>query len=53
MYLQQVFIQNFRCLRELTASFTPGLNVLAGENNVGKTAFLDAIRAALGPASTT
>ena len=53
MYLAQVFIQNFRCLRELTASLTPGLNVLAGENNIGKTAFLDAIRAALGPAATT
>ena len=53
MYLQRVSIQNFRCLRALTATLTPGLNVLAGENNVGKTAFLDAIRAALGPASTT
>jgi len=53
MYLRQVFIQNFRCLRELTVSLTPGLNVIAGENNTGKTAFLDAIRAALGPAAAT
>jgi putative ATP-dependent endonuclease of OLD family len=53
MYLQRVSILNFRCLREITASLTPGLNVLAGENNIGKTAFLDAIRAALGPAAAT
>lgn len=53
MYLKQVFVQNFRCLRELTVSLTAGLNVLAGENNIGKTALLDAIRAALGPASST
>ncbi|HXT41548.1 MAG TPA: AAA family ATPase [Candidatus Angelobacter sp.] len=53
MYLSQVLIQNFRCLRELNATLSPGLNVLVGENNVGKTAFLDAIRAALGPAAAT
>ncbi len=53
MYLSQVLIQNFRCLRELNATLSPGLNVLVGENNVGKTAFLDAIRVALGPAAAT
>lgn len=30
-----------------------GLNVIVGENNSGKTAFLDAIRVALGPAAAT
>ncbi|MEY2485633.1 MAG: putative ATP-dependent endonuclease of the family [Verrucomicrobiota bacterium] len=53
MYLKQVFVQNFRCLRELTVSMTAGLNVVVGENNIGKTALLDAIRAALGSASST
>ena len=53
MYLQKVIIQNFRCLRELSVTLAPGLNVIVGENNSGKTAFLDAIRAALGPAAAT
>jgi putative ATP-dependent endonuclease of OLD family len=53
MYLQQIRIRNFRCLRELEVTLSAGLNVIVGENNVGKTAFLDAIRAALGPAAST
>ncbi len=53
MHLQQVKVSNFRCLRKLTVSLAPGLNVLVGENNIGKTALLDAIRAALGPAAST
>lgn len=53
MFLQKVIIQNFRCLRELSVTLAPGLNVIVGENNSGKTAFLDAIRAALGPAAAT
>ncbi len=53
MHLKHVTVHNFRCLREVTVSLTPGLNVLVGENNIGKTALVDAIRAALGPTSTT
>lgn len=53
MYLQIVHVKNYRCLRDITVSFSPGLNVIAGENNTGKTALLDAIRAALGPAAAT
>ncbi len=53
MYLHKVLIQNFRCLLDFSVTLAPGLNVIVGENNSGKTAFLDAIRAALGPASAT
>jgi putative ATP-dependent endonuclease of OLD family len=48
MYLGQVRVRNFRNLHDLTVGFDDGLNVLVGENNIGKTNLLDAIRAALG-----
>ncbi len=53
MYLQQITVKNFRCLKEITITLSSGLNILVGENNIGKTALLDAIRAALGPAAST
>jgi putative ATP-dependent endonuclease of OLD family len=53
MFLQYITVKNFRCLKEITITLTSGLNVLVGENNIGKTALLDAIRAALGPAAST
>jgi len=49
MYLASVEINNFRSFRYLRADFYPGLNVLVGRNNIGKTNLLDAIRYALGP----
>ncbi len=52
MYLSKVTVKNFRNLRELTVDLAEGLNVILGENNIGKTNFLDGIRAALGPASS-
>lgn len=39
-------------MQELDVEFNAGLNVIVGENNIGKTNLLDAIRAALGPLST-
>lgn len=48
MHLALVEISNFRNIESLSARFRPGLNVLLGENNVGKTNLLDAIRWALG-----
>jgi putative ATP-dependent endonuclease of the OLD family len=53
MYLHKVQVQNFRCLQDFSVTLAAGLNVIVGENNSGKTAFLDAIRAALGPAAAT
>lgn len=47
MYLAELTIRNFRKLREVTLKFQPGLNVLVGANNVGKSAVVDALRALL------
>ncbi len=47
MYLAQLKISNFRKLQKVNLSFQPGLNVLVGSNNVGKTAVIDALRALL------
>lgn len=42
-----VRVMNFRCLREIEVVLTP-TTVLIGENNSGKTSFLDAVFAAIG-----
>ncbi len=47
MYLAQLTISNFRKLLKVELRFQPGLNVLVGSNNVGKTAVVDALRALL------
>lgn len=47
MYLAQLRILNFRKLKDVELGFRPGLNVLVGSNNVGKTAVVDALRALL------
>lgn len=47
MYLAELNITNFRKLQKAELHFQPGLNVLVGANNVGKTAVVDALRALL------
>ena len=47
MYLAQLTVSNFRKLRKAELTFQPGLNVLVGANNVGKTAVVDALRTLL------
>ena len=46
MRLTTVQVRNFRCIRELSVDLDE-TTVLIGENNSGKTAFLEAIRACL------
>ena len=48
MYLKNFRIKNFRGIRETTLNFSPGINILIGENNAGKTSVLDALRICLG-----
>ncbi|HBS24207.1 MULTISPECIES: AAA family ATPase [Thalassospira] len=52
MYLEQVSIKRFRLFEDLNLVLNPGLNVLVGENNSGKTALIDAIRMVLGSSSS-
>lgn len=47
MHLAKLVIKNFRKLAHAELNFQPGLNVLVGGNNVGKTAVVDALRALL------
>jgi putative ATP-dependent endonuclease of OLD family len=47
MHLSELTIEGFRRIGSLTFRFRPGLNVLVGPNNVGKTAVVDALRALL------
>ena len=44
MRLQELHIRNFRKIADLTVRFPPGLCVIVGENNSGKTAIVDALR---------
>lgn len=50
MYISELKIRNFRSFSddENIIEFNPGLNVLVGENDSGKSAILDAIRLVLG-----
>ncbi|WP_363502031.1 ATP-dependent nuclease [Burkholderia sp. LMU1-1-1.1] len=47
MYLADLTISGFRKVRHLKLSFQPGLNIIVGENNAGKTAVVDGLRALL------
>lgn len=44
MYIAKLAITNLRCFRQTTVDFQPGINVILGENNAGKTALLRALR---------
>lgn len=50
MYLSSLQIKNFRCFNDdgHIINFNPGLTVLVGENDSGKSAIMDAIRIVLG-----
>jgi putative ATP-dependent endonuclease of OLD family len=47
VHLAQLRIRNFRRISDATLRFRPGLNVIVGPNNIGKTAVMDALRALL------
>lgn len=48
MYIETVSIKNFKAIDELKIDFRPGVNLLIGDNGVGKTSILEAITVALG-----
>jgi len=43
MDIASVHVKNYRCFRDATIEFRPGLNVIIGENNAGKTTLLKAL----------
>ncbi len=42
MYIAEIRIRGYRCFADETVAFVPGVNVLVGENNAGKTTVLSA-----------
>ena len=54
MYISSVEIENFRAFKEKTIfHFNPGVTVLIGENDCGKSTVIDAIRYVLGTTDQT
>ena len=51
MHLSKLRIKNFRAIENLEVNLNKGLTVLVGENNVGKTAIIDAVRMVTMPAN--
>lgn len=51
MYLQQLDLLNFRAFKSCSINLLPGLNLLVGENDAGKSAIVDAIKLVLGTSS--
>lgn len=47
MLIESVEVRCFRTIRSVNVSFTRGLNVIHGDNDVGKSTLMDAIRACL------
>lgn len=47
MYLEKVRIKNFKAIKEIQLEFQPGVNLLIGDNGVGKTSILEAISVGL------
>jgi putative ATP-dependent endonuclease of the OLD family len=43
MYIFNIKIENYRCFNDSVIEFQPGINVIIGENNAGKTAILRAL----------
>ncbi len=48
MRIDSLKVENFRCFTEAEWEFSPGFNVLIGDNGSGKTAVLDALAVAVG-----
>lgn len=48
MYIEKILIKNFKAIDEIEMDFRPGVNLLIGDNGVGKTSILEAITVALG-----
>ena len=49
MYISQLRIKNFRCFKDdFIVKFNPGMNVIIGANNSGKTTIIRALEIIFG-----
>lgn len=48
MYIEKAVIKNFKAIDDIEIEFRPGVNLLIGDNGVGKTSILEAITVGLG-----
>lgn len=48
MWIKKIAITNYKAIREMNIEFQPGMNLLIGDNGVGKTSILEAITVAFG-----
>ena len=48
MHIEKLTVKNFKCFDDLNMNFKEGVNLLLGDNGVGKSSILDAIAVALG-----
>lgn len=48
MFFKEVQIQNYKAIKDMQLFFSPGVNLLIGDNGAGKTSVLDALSVALG-----
>lgn len=47
MYVSRVIIKNYRCLRNVDVHLNKGMNIIVGDNEAGKSTFLEAVHLAL------
>lgn len=47
MYIEKVKIKNFKCYRDFEIRLNKGINIVAGDNDAGKSTILEAINLAL------
>ncbi len=43
MYVKELKIANFRCYKQASVLFSPGINIIIGENATGKTSLIEAV----------
>ena len=48
MFLTKINIKNYRLVKDMEINFTKGVNLIIGDNGLGKTSILDAIAVGLG-----
>jgi predicted ATP-binding protein involved in virulence len=48
MRIDTLHVKNFKCFEDAQWNFTPGFNILIGDNGAGKTSILEALRVAIG-----